>query len=139
MAGNSNNTLGSWRSRGMLCVFLFIAAGIAVISATGVGEREHSARSGWHVTGQPGKISPWVIRQTANGQKAEFFVVLADQADLRRASDFATKPEKGRYVYDALRNKSQATQEPILQWLRDARYRASLLLHRERNFCERQP
>ena len=27
--------------------------------------------------------------------------------------------EKGRYVYDALRNKSQATQTPILQWLRD--------------------
>jgi len=27
--------------------------------------------------------------------------------------------EKGRYVYDMLRNKSKATQTPILQWLRD--------------------
>ena len=28
------------------------------------------------------KIAPWVIEHTANGQQAEFFVVLADQADL---------------------------------------------------------
>jgi hypothetical protein len=27
--------------------------------------------------------------------------------------------KKSRYVYDALRNKSKATQTPILQWLRD--------------------
>ena len=28
------------RLRGMLCVFLFIAAGVAVLFATGIGERE---------------------------------------------------------------------------------------------------
>ena len=64
------------------------------------------------------KIAPCVIQHTANGQKVEFFVVLADQADLRGAATLATKVEKGRYVYDSLRNKSQATQGPILQWLR---------------------
>ena len=32
----------------MLCVFLFIAAGIAVVCATGIGEREHSARYDLH-------------------------------------------------------------------------------------------
>ena len=51
-------------------------------------------------------IAPWVIEHTANGQQAEFFVMLTDQADLRRRN-FGTKAEKGRYVYDALRNKSQ--------------------------------
>ena len=65
------------------------------------------------------KIAPWVIEHTANGQKAEFFVVLADQADLSGAINLATKAEKGRYVYEELRNKSQATQGPVLQWLRE--------------------
>jgi serine protease AprX len=65
------------------------------------------------------KIAPWVIDHTANGQDVEFFVVLADQADLSGAAGFSTKAEKGRFVYETLRNKAQTTQEPILQWLRD--------------------
>src|SRR5438309_7112790 len=46
-------------------------------------------------------------------------VVLVDQADLSPAAALATKTEKGRYVYDALRNKAQTTQGPMLQWLRE--------------------
>ena len=60
-----------------------------------------------------------MIEHTANGQRAEFIVVLADQADLSGAAALTTKMEKGRYVYDALRNKSKTTQTPILQWLRE--------------------
>src|SRR5262249_19674265 len=48
-------------------------------------------------------------------------VVLADQADLHPASALATKSEKGRFVRDALWEKSQATQGPILRWLRERR------------------
>src|SRR5262249_44807279 len=51
--------------------------------------------------------------------KAEFFVVLTDQADLNKAGALATKAEKGRYVYNALRDKSLTTQGSILQWLRE--------------------
>jgi serine protease AprX len=65
------------------------------------------------------KIAPWVIQNTANGQQAEFFVVLADQADLSGAISLATKTDKGRYVYEELKSKSQATQGPVLQWLRE--------------------
>ncbi len=65
------------------------------------------------------KIAPWVMEHTANGQEAEFFVVLADQADLSPAASLATKAEKGRFVYQALQNKAQTTQGSILQWLRD--------------------
>src|SRR6476620_1695672 len=65
------------------------------------------------------KIAPWVFRNTANGQSAEFFAVLADQAALSGAMNLATKAEKGRYVYEELCNKSQATQRPVLQWLRE--------------------
>jgi len=65
------------------------------------------------------KIASWVIDHTANGQDAEFFVVLADQADLSGAASLPTKAEKGRFVYQTLLEKAQSTQEPILQWLRD--------------------
>ena len=65
------------------------------------------------------KIAPWVMEHTANGQQVEFFVVLADQADLSGAANLQTKAEKGRYVYNTLLKKSQTTQGPILQWLRE--------------------
>jgi serine protease AprX len=65
------------------------------------------------------KIAPWVMEHTANGQQAEFLVVLADQADVSLAASLLTKAEKGRYVYQTLLEQAQTTQEPILQWLRD--------------------
>src|SRR5438874_1480690 len=65
------------------------------------------------------KIASWVIDHTANGQRAEFFVVLADQADLSGAASLPTKAEKGRFVHQTLLEKAQSTQGPILQWLRD--------------------
>jgi subtilisin family serine protease/cell division septation protein DedD len=79
--------------------------------ATGRNARE-SLRRPFHL-----KIAPWVIEHTANGQQTEFFIVLTDQADLSGAEAIATRAEKGRYVYDALWNKSQATQPSILRWL----------------------
>jgi serine protease AprX len=65
------------------------------------------------------KIASWVIDHTANGQQAEFFILLADQADVTAAASLPTKAEKGRFVYQSLLEKAQSTQEPILQWLRD--------------------
>src|SRR5947207_8271118 len=56
---------------------------------------------------------------TANGQQAEFFVVLADQADLSPAAHLATKTAKSRFVFETLRNKAKTSQAPILQWLRE--------------------
>ena len=66
------------------------------------------------------KIAPWVLDRTANGEQAEYLVVLADQADLSGAEALGTKQEKGRFVRDALWNKAQQTQEPILKMLRDS-------------------
>ena len=68
---------------------------------------------------QSNKIAPWVMEHTANGQQAEFFVVLADQADLGPAANLPTKVEKGRFVFQTLSNKAQTTQGPILQWMRE--------------------
>jgi len=105
------------RWRRIFCLLFFAAAAVAALGtiasrATGQGG---SPNQGATMT----KIAPWVMEHTVNGQQAEFMVVLVDQADLSPAAALATKTEKGRYVYDALRNKSQTTQGPILQWLRE--------------------
>jgi serine protease AprX len=114
----SNHAFRSPRLRPLFCSLFFVAAAIAALGA--FGSPRASSQTGSPVQGATmEKIAPWVMDHTANGQQAEFFVVLADQADLSGAAALPTKNEKGRYVYDALRNKSQATQGPILQWLRE--------------------
>ena len=75
-----------------------------------------------HAQGQSAalsKIAPWVLQHTADGKQAEFLVVLTDQAGVSGAEALATKQEKGRYVRDVLWNKAQATQAPVLTWLRE--------------------
>src|SRR5438067_6227608 len=126
----------------LLCLFLLIAVGVVAVGAIassraggGSTSPEDGAKTiaeGANIGRQSRilsqrvednafhrKIAPWVTENTANGQQAEFFVVLADQADLSGAAVLASKAEKGLYVYDALCNKSQTTQGPILQWLRE--------------------
>jgi len=65
------------------------------------------------------KIAPWVLERTAQGAQAEFLVVMSEQADLDGAESLHTKQEKGRFVRDALWAKAQATQGPVLQWLKE--------------------
>ena len=95
-----------------------MAAAIAALGAFG-SSRAASQGSPPEQVASATKIAPWVMEHTANGQQAEFFVVLADQANLSGAAALPTKNEKGRYVYDALWSKSQAAQGPILQLLRE--------------------
>src|SRR4029453_11748870 len=99
--------------RRVFCLLFFVAATAAAIGAI-AAPRATSPLS----PAMGSKIAPWVMEHTANGQQAEFFVVLADQANLSHAATLQTKATKGRYVYSALLNKSQTTQRPILQWLR---------------------
>ena len=106
MMTNPDRTSKTSRLRPVLCAGLFIAAGMVAVGANsssrGTGQRaRESPRQLFYV-----KIAPWVIEHTANRRQAEFSVVLADQADLSGAEAIATKAEKGRYVYDALWNKS---------------------------------
>src|SRR6266550_1032591 len=117
MMTNPDRTSKTSRLRPVLCAVLFIAAGMVAVGANsssrGTGQRaRESPRQLFNV-----KIAPWVIEHTASRRQAEFFVVLADQADLSPAAALNTKAEKGRFVHDALWNKAQTTQAPILQWL----------------------
>ena len=118
MATNRNNRFTGSRLRSVFCLLLFVAAGIAALGAIG-SSRAISQRVGGNPVNVVNKIAPWVVAQTANGQQAEFFVVLADQANLSAAGALRTKSEKGRFVHDALWNKSQTTQRPVLRWLRE--------------------
>src|SRR6476661_1779735 len=106
------------RWRRIFCLLFFVAAVATAIGA--ISSSRAVTRGGVPASGvTASKIAPWVMEHTANGQQAEFFVVLADQADISGAASLPTKAEKGRYVYNTLLNKAQTTQEPILQWLRD--------------------
>src|SRR6266481_6389545 len=104
--------------RRLFCSLFVVAAAIAALGAFGSSHATNQASSSEQTT-IAAKIAPWVLEHTANGQQAEFFVVLTDQADLSGAAALPTKSQKGAYVYNALWSKSQATQGPILQWLRD--------------------
>ena len=110
---NRTFTFTSSKRRRFFCFLFFVAVAAAAIGAIASPRGSLPASPA-----SAAKIAPWVMEHTANGQQSEFFVVLADQADLRHAATLQTKIAKGRYVYNALLNKSQSTQGPILQWLR---------------------
>jgi serine protease AprX len=112
----SNRLFTPWPWRHMFCSLFFAAAAIAVFGAIGSSPAIGQGRS-LNQSAKAKKIAPWVVEHTANGQQAEFFVMLADQANLGAAATMRTKAEKGRYVYNTLRNTSQTTQGPILRWI----------------------
>src|SRR6266513_1793566 len=118
MTTRPNRTFGPSPLRRIFCSLFFVAAVAAAIGA--IASPRVANQQGAAVSSPPSaaqKIAPWVTEHTANGQQAEFFVVLADQADLSPAAALATKAEKGRFVLDALLNKARTTQGTILQWL----------------------
>src|SRR5712691_13338590 len=113
----TSNRAFTWpRLRRLICSLFIAAAAIAAMAAI-ASSRATSQGNSLEQTASATKIAPWVMEHTADGQEAEFLVVLTDQADLGGAAALATKNERGRYVYDALWNKSQTTQGPLLQWL----------------------
>jgi hypothetical protein len=114
---------GFFKVRVLFSVLLCFAGVTIVLVALGKASaqpRTSSSQANPPTTGFSGanKIAPWVMEHTANGQEAEFFVVLADQADLSPAESLPTKAEKGRFVYQSLQTKAQTTQASILQLLR---------------------
>ena len=64
------------------------------------------------------KIDRWIIDQTIEGQSTEFLIVLRDQADLNAARRLPTKAAKGHFVYETLFATAQATQRPLIEWLK---------------------
>ena len=118
MIKNAHRTFAASSWRRIFCSLFLIAAIAALVAALGSSDAV-GQRVGGNAVNIANKIAPWVVQHTAYGQQAEFFVVLADRADLSAAANLPTKTEKARFVYQTLSEKAQRTQRPILQWLRD--------------------
>src|SRR3989440_7073455 len=118
MIKNSHRTSASSQLRRIFCSLFVVAAAVSLVAAV-ASSNAVGQRIGGDAVNIANKVAPWVVEHTAYGQQAEFFVVLAERADLRPAANLPTKTEKGRFVYQTLLEKARATQGPILQWLRE--------------------
>lgn len=76
--------------------------------------------------GLPANLHWWVVQYTENGGKADFFIILKEQADLSPARALAKKKDKGRFVFSALTQSAEGTQGPLRAWLdaQGVRYQA---------------
>src|SRR6267142_5150311 len=97
----SNHAFTSPHLRRFFCSLFIVAAALAALGAFG-SSRAGNQASPPEQAATATKIAPWVMEHTANGQQAEFLVVLADQADLTAAANLQTKAEKGRFVFHTL-------------------------------------
>ena len=70
------------------------------------------------------KVDPLLLTDTAS--QVEFILFLEEQANLDGAVQFATKRQKGEYVFKTLTQTAQRSQKPILDLLADhgAEYRS---------------
>ena len=120
MAKNRKSRFTRSGLRSVFCLLLFVSAGIAALGTIG-SSHAISQRVGGNPVNVVNKIAPWVVAQTANGQQAEFFVVLADQSAILSAARALWNEERrgALFLHDALWNKSQVTQRPVLRWLRE--------------------
>jgi serine protease AprX len=60
------------------------------------------------------KVDPWIFDSARSPAGTEFLIVLAEQADLRRASQIVDKAARGRYVYETLRATAESTQTEVV-------------------------
>jgi subtilisin family serine protease len=63
------------------------------------------------------KVEPEVLSQLSTAERAEYLVLLQEQADLGSASTLDRKEEKGQFVFQALRDVSTRTQTPLIALL----------------------
>ncbi|MFN0015419.1 MAG: S8 family serine peptidase [Saprospiraceae bacterium] len=66
------------------------------------------------------KIDTALLRKIESGAAAEFLVILRVQANVRDATRFHQKADKGRYVYETLLETAERTQGPVREVLRQA-------------------
>jgi len=65
------------------------------------------------------KVETLVLEELATNGQTDFFVWMAEKADLSPAAKLVTKAEKGRFVYDALVATASRTQAGVRSYLDD--------------------
>ncbi len=75
------------------------------------------------------KVDGYVFDELEALGKADFFIVLKEQADFSGAKDLKTKKEKGLYVYERLVKTAERSQGDLKEFLdtRGARYRSFII------------
>ncbi len=63
------------------------------------------------------KIESYLSKQLQTEEQADFFIWLAQKADLSQAARLSTKEEKGQFVFDALRAHAEQTQKELRAYL----------------------
>jgi serine protease AprX len=86
--------------------------GAITLAAIGIGVACLGAQA-THATDFGSKISDDVWNETANGRDTSFVVVMAQQADLRRAYTMRDQDARGWYVYRTLKAEAARTQASL--------------------------
>ncbi len=63
------------------------------------------------------KVAPLLLQRIAAEGHTEYYVIMAEQADVSAAATLPTKQEKTAYVFKALTAMAQKTQKPLLSYL----------------------
>ncbi|MFO7696067.1 MAG: carboxypeptidase regulatory-like domain-containing protein, partial [Anaerolineae bacterium] len=91
-----------------------------------------SGQAGAAQTQEPSsKIEGALLDALAESGSADFFVVMAEKADLSAASKITDWSARGHYVYDALREVAARTQAPVIKYAeeRGLAYRSFLTVN----------
>lgn len=67
------------------------------------------------------KVDASLLEKVAGGGEAEFLILLREQADVSRSRELRFKEEKGRFVFEKLKNVARQTQEPVITLLEEAK------------------
>ncbi len=111
------STSRSIQALALLSLFLFTVAFAATIWRVDAETKKKSGRRQDEIGEPSRKIASWVLANTANGADADFLVIFKEQADLSAIPAGATKEEKGRLVFNALRATAQASQASLIALL----------------------
>ncbi|MBN1485356.1 MAG: hypothetical protein JXA37_11605, partial [Chloroflexia bacterium] len=63
------------------------------------------------------KIEPLVLEEISLQGRTDYFIWMAEKADLSPAEQLQTKEEKGRFVFNALRETAERSQAPLRAYL----------------------
>ena len=97
---------------------LIILFGVAVLFNLTVARGVSAWRSQTTVSATLSrKAAAWLLDRTANGEEAEFLVILSDQADLSGAAAIESKAEKAAFVRNALWQNAARSQAGLRAWL----------------------
>src|SRR5262249_2549908 len=78
-------------------VFSFLLTVIALAGLAAIRSSRATNQASSPNQNDSAKTAPWVVEHTAKGERAEFIVVLADQADLSGAAMLRAKIDKARF------------------------------------------